>query len=74
MSTQKTLKEALYENLIALLSNDTSTRRNAEEQLKVFEVTNGENPFYHFHKAIKFNSHFKIVIIPIIIILLAYIV
>lgn len=42
MSTSKTLKDALYENLIAILSSDSSIRRNAEQQLKVFEVTNGD--------------------------------
>jgi len=42
MTTSKTLKEALYENLLAILSTDSSIRRNAEQQLKVFEVTNGD--------------------------------
>ncbi|XP_074593003.1 importin 9 [Brevipalpus obovatus] len=40
MSASKTLKEALYENLIALRSPDNGIRRNAEQQIKVFEVTN----------------------------------
>ncbi|XP_015788598.1 importin-9 [Tetranychus urticae] len=39
MSAQRTLKDALYENLFALLSTDSTTRRNAEEQLKMFEAT-----------------------------------
>ncbi|RWS24145.1 Importin-9-like protein, partial [Leptotrombidium deliense] len=34
------LKEALFENLLGIINADTNIRRNAEEQIKVFEVTN----------------------------------
>ena len=42
MSTSRTLKDALYENLLAVLSTESVIRKNAEEQLTIFEVTNGK--------------------------------
>lgn len=37
-----TLKEILYENLLASLSEDNLVRANAEQQLKFLETNEGE--------------------------------
>lgn len=39
MST--TLKEALYDNLLGTLSDNTNRRNQAEQQIKLLEVVNG---------------------------------
>ncbi|RWS09017.1 Importin-9-like protein [Dinothrombium tinctorium] len=39
-SHNRALKEALFENLVGILNSDQNIRQNAEQQIKVFEVTN----------------------------------
>ena len=41
MSTNNTLKEVLYENLLAILSSDKDIRDNAEQQYKLLETNEG---------------------------------
>ena len=36
-----TLKEALYDNLLGTLSDNTNRRNQAEQQIKLLEVVNG---------------------------------
>ncbi len=41
IGVNNTLKEVLYENLLAILSDDKDVRSNAEQQLKLLETNEG---------------------------------
>jgi hypothetical protein len=41
IGVNNTLKEVLYENLLAILSDDKGVRSNAEQQLKLLETNEG---------------------------------
>ena len=42
MMNQGTMKQAIYDTLTGLMSPDSNTRQNAEQQIKLFEVTEGK--------------------------------
>lgn len=54
-----TLKEALYDNLLGTLSDNTNRRNQAEQQIKLLEVVNGKLAFFFvaFLKSLKFNKN-----------------
>ena len=53
-----TLKEALYDNLLGTLSDNANVRKQAEQQIKMLEVVNGNVGFNFIRLFLNENKSF----------------